>query len=151
MKKALLIVGLEVHNAKMASNRKRTNFESIQPRKSTMLPNVICVLTSCNIRLKTNITVHHQCHNKFVTKSTKCPTHMTKSIEYKCAMTVLGRFWSFSTKIVHPIYRISQLNVLYRIVSKKLAQYTALKASGFVVKPVATKVNRQHMFFSTLS
>ena len=29
-------------------------------------------------------------------------------------------------QIVHPIYRISQLNVLYRMVSKKLAQYTAL-------------------------
>ena len=99
----------------MASYRKRTNFESIQRRKSTMLPNVICVLTSW----KTNITVHHQWHIKFVTKSAKCPTHMTKSIDYKCAMTVLGHFWSFSPKmfkqIVHPIYRISQLKVLYRI------------------------------------
>ena len=95
-----------------------------------MLQNVICVLTSCNIRLKTYITVHHQCHNKFVTKSAKCPRHMTKSIEYKCAMTVLRLFLSFSPKmfkqIVHPIYLISHLNVLYRIVSKKLAQYTAL-------------------------
>ena len=54
-----------------------------------MLPNVMCVLTSCIIQLKTNITVHHQSLNKFVTK---CPTHMTKSIEYKCAMTVLGHF-----------------------------------------------------------
>ena len=44
------------------------------------------------------ITVHHQWHNKFVTKSAKCPTHMMKSIDYKCAMTVLGRFWSFSPK-----------------------------------------------------
>ena len=29
-------------------------------------------------------------------------------------------------QIVHPIYRISQLNVLYSILSKKHAQYTAL-------------------------
>ena len=29
-------------------------------------------------------------------------------------------------QIVHPIYQISQLNVLYRIVSNKLAKYTAL-------------------------
>ena len=84
----------------MASNRKRTDFEGNQPRKSTMLPNVICVLTSCNIRLKTNITVHHQCNNKFVTKSAKCPTHMTKFIDYKCGMTVLGRFLIFFTENV---------------------------------------------------
>ena len=39
-------------------------------------------------------------------------------------------FLSFSPKmfkqIVHPIYLTLQLNVLYRIVSKKFAQYTAL-------------------------
>ena len=39
-------------------------------------------------------------------------------------------FWSFSPKmskqIVHPIYRVSQLNLLYRIILKKIAQYTAL-------------------------
>ena len=59
----LLIVRLEVQNSKLASNRKRTNFEIIQQRKSTMLPNVICVLTSW----KTNITVHHQWHlNNFL-------------------------------------------------------------------------------------
>ena len=29
-------------------------------------------------------------------------------------------------QIVHPINRISQLNVLYRIVSKKIPRYTAL-------------------------
>ena len=73
LKKALLIVLLEVQNSKMASNRKRTNFESIQRRKSTMLPNVICVLTSCNIRLKTNITVHHQCHNNFSPSQPNAP------------------------------------------------------------------------------
>ena len=52
LKIALLIVWLEVKNSKMASNKKQTNLESIQRRKSTMLPNVISVLTSCNMQLE---------------------------------------------------------------------------------------------------
>ena len=62
LKIALLIVRLEVQNSKMASYRKRTNFKSIQRRKSTILPNVFCVLSSCNIRFE----------NKY-----HCPSPMT--------------------------------------------------------------------------
>ena len=62
--------------------------------------------------------------------SVKWAMHMTKSIDNKCFMNVLGRFWSFSPKmskqIVHPIYRVSQLHLLYLIILKKIAQYTAL-------------------------
>ena len=72
LKIALLIVWLEVKNSKMASNRKQTNLESIQRRKITMLPNLISVLTICNMRLENK---YHQWHNKFVTKSAKWPTH----------------------------------------------------------------------------
>ena len=93
-----------------------------------MLPNVICVLTSCNIRLENK---YHQYDTISLSPiQPNVPRIWRNLIDYKCTITVRGRFLSFSPKmfkqIDHPIYGISQLKVLYRIVSKKLAQYTAL-------------------------
>ena len=104
LKIALLIVGLEVQNSIMSSKRKQTNFENIQRRKSTMLPNVICILTSCNIWLKTNITVHHQCHNKFVTKSAKCHMHMQNLLNTSVPWLFSDVFDLFHRKCLNKLF-----------------------------------------------
>ena len=130
LKIAPLIVGLEVQNSKMPSNRKRTNFESIQRKKSMMLLNVIFCSNELQHLVGKQILL--SITNEIIILSPNQPNapRIWRNLDNKCTMTLLRRFWSFSQKIikqiVHPIYRISQLNVLYRIVSKKLAQYTAL-------------------------
>ena len=103
----------------MPSIRKWTNFESIQRRKSTMLLNVIFCSNELQHLVGKQISL--SITNDIIILSPNQPNvpRIWRNLDYKCTMTLLRRFWSFSQKIikqiVHPIYRISQLNVLYRI------------------------------------